>query len=226
MTTPEAGAPDALKLALRDGLAPCLRAEGFKGSGTTWVSQTTLGDAAIVNVQSSSSSNRTEVLCVVNLAIAPDPWLDWRSVQLGKPRSKSLKEHDGLWRQRMYPTVSARVRGSEEWWAVRDTQSAELAVHDMVEGLRTSALPRLRELLTRQGLIASVREGDLGLIKSTSAGGFFTRALALLLADQGPSDELSSLLGGFYAEQDERLRAYDEKFLPWIEARLESSSRT
>jgi Domain of unknown function (DUF4304) len=161
---------------------------------------------------------------VINLAVAPQPWHAWRAVQLGKPAPKTPKEYDGLWRDRLHATDEVKSRGSEAWWSVRDERSAQAAVENMVEGLTASALPRLAELVNREGLIRSVRQGDLGHMKAASAEGFFDRALALLLADDGPSDELTLLLDGFANEDDERLIAYDQTFLPWLGERVRASS--
>ena len=217
-------AQDALKIAIREQLGPALRSEGYRGSGTTWTRQSPRGDFAVVNVQSSSFSSRSEVTCVINLAVAPQPWLAWHAVQLGKPVPKSPKEYDGLWRDRLHATDEVKSRGGEAWWSVRDDSSAQKAVENMVGGLTMTALPRLSELLDREGLIRSVRQGDLGHIKAASARGFFDRALGLLLADDGPSDELALLLDRFADEPDERLIAYDRKFLPWLTERIQGNA--
>ena len=161
---------------------------------------------------------------MINLAVAPQPWLAWRAVQLGKLVPKSPKEHDGLWRDRLHATDEDKARGSEAWWSVRDDPSAQKAVENMVGGLTTTALPCLSKLLDREGLVRSVRQGDLGHIKAASARGFFDRALALLLADDGPSDELSLLLDRFADEPDERLTAYDRRFLPWLTERIQGNA--
>lgn len=215
-----ATAQAALKTALRDILSPALRSQGFKGSGITWTHETELGDVAIVNVQSSSWSTREEVRCFVDLAVAPDPWMDWRSTQTGQPRRKSPKENDGLWRSRLDRPTPPGARGSEPWWVIHDMRSAEVAVTEMRDELIGSSLARLRELVTREGLIAAVREGDLGYMKKSSFGGFFDRMLALLLVDEGPSDELARLQTQFTASQSEHLDKYDEKFIPWLTTRL------
>jgi hypothetical protein len=59
----------------------------------------------VVNVQSSSFSSSDEVLCVINLAVAPEPWLAWQSEQFGRPLPKAVKEFHGLWRGRVQELV-------------------------------------------------------------------------------------------------------------------------
>lgn len=60
-----------LSVALSQIVAPALRRHGFKGSGKTWRRRNELGDLAIVNVQSATSSTPVQVRCAINLAMAP-----------------------------------------------------------------------------------------------------------------------------------------------------------
>jgi hypothetical protein len=89
----------ALRAALRDIVGPAARAAGFKGSAPTWRSANSHGDWAVVNVQSSRGSTAESLRCVINLAVAPAPWLDWRRESLGS-LPKSVTESLGLWRDR------------------------------------------------------------------------------------------------------------------------------
>jgi hypothetical protein len=66
----------ALKAALRDIVAPAARTHGFKGSAPNWRRASAAGDWAVVNVQSSQYSSSGAVRCVINLAVAPAPWLE------------------------------------------------------------------------------------------------------------------------------------------------------
>jgi hypothetical protein len=55
-----------------------------------------------VNVQSSPWNTAEHVSCVINLAVAPAPWLDWQRELLGG-LPKSVSEPLGLYRDRLYP---------------------------------------------------------------------------------------------------------------------------
>jgi hypothetical protein len=92
----------ALRAALRDIVGPAARAAGFRGSGSTWRSANSQGDWAVVNVQSSPWNTAEHVSCVINLAVAPAPWLDWQRELLGG-LPKSVSEPLGLYRDRLYP---------------------------------------------------------------------------------------------------------------------------
>lgn len=92
----------------------------------------------------------------------------------------------------------------------------------MVSQLRGDAVPLLGRLLDREAMVAAVRSGDLGFIAAQSSPVFFDRALAVLLADEGPSAELDALLAQFNAEQDENLKRFNESFVPWLTARAAS----
>jgi len=215
-------ATDALKSVLRDVVGPYLRSEGFKGSGTTWTLTAPNGDRGVVNVQSSQFSSKSEVRCIVNVAVLPEPWWAWQAFHHGAAMPKSPREYHGLWRQRLQPSTGGQPRGSEEWWSVRDEATARTAAEDMVLQLRTDAVPLLRRLLDRDAILAAVRAGDLGFITVQSSPAYFDRALAVLLADEGQSAELDALLTRLAAEQDENLKAFNESFVPWLTARATS----
>lgn len=82
----------ALKAALGGIVAPTARTAEFMGSGSTWRLTNSHGDWAVVNVQSSSSSTARSVHCVIKLAVAPTPWLDWMRASLGS-LPKPINEH-------------------------------------------------------------------------------------------------------------------------------------
>src|SRR5215831_12700174 len=105
----------ALRAALRDTVAPAARAAGFKGSGSTWRSANSDGDWAVVNVQSSRSSTAECVRCVINLVVAPAPWLDWMRESLGS-LPKSVRESLGLYRDRLHP--AGTPAGVDKWWQI------------------------------------------------------------------------------------------------------------
>lgn len=211
-------AQEALKAALRERIQPLLRSHGYKGSLPTWTRKNQAGDVAVVNVQSSSFSSAEEVLCVVNLAVAPKPWLDWSEVRFGKP-VKAVKESDGLWRDRLHATDRRVSRGGEPWWGVRDTLTAGLAADDMAEQLQTTALPLLEGLLDRDQFIKTVRGGDLGFAKSSSLPTYFDWALLVLLADKAGSDDFEGLLARVEADDTALASEHVQRLIAWVRSR-------
>ncbi len=182
----------ALKTALRDVLGPCARGHGFKGSAPTWRKSTSSGDWAVVSVQSSSFSSAEHLKCVINLAVAPEPWLRWSRVELGAGMPKSVTESLGLYRERLHP--EGTVPGQDDWWEITDAASAMSAVEDMVVQLDVAGWSVLDRLLSPEGMLEKVRAGVLGPWKRPSGGVFLARAEALLLMDDGPSPELDERL--------------------------------
>lgn len=183
---------EALKVALREMLGPSARIHGFKGTAPTWRKSTPSGDWAVVNVQSSSFSSADHLKCVINLAVAPGPWLRWSRVTLGPGMPKSVTEALGLYRERLHPEGTAP--GHDAWWEITDAASAMSAVADMVVQLDVAGWPVLDRLLRPESMLEQVRSGILGNWKRSSHGVLFARAEALLLMDGGPSPELHERL--------------------------------
>jgi len=176
----------ALRAALRDIVGPQARAAGFKGSGSTWRSGNLQGDWAVVNVQSSSWNTAECVRCVINLAVAPAPWLDWLRESLGS-LPKSVNESLGLYRDRLHP--AGTPPGADGWWQISSDSDARAAAADMVVQLADHGWPTLTRLLNRQALLDSIRSGDLGHMKAEHHNVFFARAEALLIAGDGTSEQ-------------------------------------
>lgn len=179
---------EALKIALRDVLGPCSRSHGFKGTAPTWRKSTPSGDWAVMNVQSSSFSSAEHLKCVINLAVAPEPWLRWSRVELGPRMPKSVTESLGHYRERLHPEGTAPDQ--DVWWEITDAASATSAVADMAVQLDAAGWPVLDRLLRPESMLEQVRTGSLGNCKRSSFGVFFARSEALLLMDGGPSPEL------------------------------------
>jgi hypothetical protein len=62
-----------------------------------------------VNVQSSLSGTAEQLKCVINLSVAPFPWLDWLNSSMGSV-PKSITASLGLYRDRLHPTGSPAER--------------------------------------------------------------------------------------------------------------------
>lgn len=183
---------EALKVALREVLGPSARIHGFKGTAPTWRKSTPSGDWAVMNVQSSSYSSAEHLKCVINLAVAPAPWLRWSRVKLGPGMPKSVTESLGLYRERLHPEGTSP--GHDVWWEMTDAVSATSAVADMVFQLDVAGWPVLDRLLRPESMLEQVRTGSLGNWKRSSSAVLFARAEALLLMDGGPSPELHERL--------------------------------
>jgi hypothetical protein len=209
-------AQDALKAALRDHLGPAARAHGYKGSAPNWRKSSTLGDWAVVGVQSSSFSSADHLRCVVNLAFAPEPWLRWEAEHLGAGMPKSVTESLGLYRERLHPRDTPE--GTDGWWDVSDGQSARVAVADMCAQLDRAGWPVLERMFSRGGMMARLHDGDLGMMKRSNFEVFFARAEALLLMDAGPSDALESRLDYALSNVIPRQREHAERLDAWVRA--------
>jgi hypothetical protein len=210
---------EATKVAIRELVGPALRAEGFKGSGSTWNLSSESGDFAVVNVQRSQYNQGSEVRFVVNLAIVPKPWMENRHPEdLGV---RPVKEYYGLWRDRLHPSPSSThsTEGADRWWLVRDSQSADAAATDVVEQLRLTAVPKLRSLLDREILVAELRKGDLGFIKGKGNWAFRCSGLAILLSDDGPSQELEDVLDELGALLNDQQMDMYRNLCAWVERR-------
>ncbi|MEU4088709.1 DUF4304 domain-containing protein [Streptomyces aureus] len=205
-----------LKAALGDIVGPAARTAGFKGSGSTWRLTNAQGDWAVVNVQSSSSSTSRSVRCVINLAVAPAPWLDWMQESLGS-LPKSVNASLGLYRARLHP--NGTPAGRDWWWEISNERDARAAADDMVVQLADHGWPTLTRLLDRQALLNSIRAGDLGHMKAGHFDVFFARAEALLIAEDGPSTRLDELLDRATTNAIPAQKANAEKFAAWVRSR-------
>jgi hypothetical protein len=178
-----------------------------------------MGDWAIVNVQSSSWSTSEALQCVVNISAAPEPWLRWQRHALGTSMPKTITESLGLFRDRLHPAGTRP--GVDGWWEVSDNTSAVEAVADMLVQLDHTGWARLDDLLTRDGMLAALRRGDLGFMKRENFPVFFARAEALLLMDSGLTERLESLLtealNGAMAAQRQNADDFDG----WVRSQAE-----
>ena len=181
-------AQDQLRAAVKEQVVLLLRAHGFKGTFPTWRRTGDRGDVAVVNIQFSSWNTRDRARIHVNLAVASDPWLDWDAVRFGRPRSKVVQENHGLWRDRLDPPPDWRHD-----WEVHDEASAQKVAIALAQQLNDVGLPTIVPLIDRSALLECLRTGSLGYMPRASYELYYEMALAVLLADDGPSAELARL---------------------------------
>jgi hypothetical protein len=200
-------AKENYRMMLRDIIGPALRQHGFKGSAPNWVLVAEDGDRAIVSVQSSAWNSADEVRFYVNLSVVPKPWWSWE--QHGSPEleGKTPKEQHGLWRQRLEETQP---------WMVVDEASAQNCGADVVTQLDNEAIPVLHRLVHRHEMIASIRAGECGEIRGPGYQIYFDRALAILISEEGPSQELDQLVSQLAADEHPYAAARNKEIVAWI----------
>jgi hypothetical protein len=171
-------------------------------------------------VQSSRRSTAESLRCVINLAVAPAPWLDWLRESLGSlPRS--VTESLGLWRDRLHP--SGTPAGTDRWWQISSDSDARAAAADMIVQLADHGWPALTRLLNRQTLLDSIRSGDLGFRKAEHFEVLFAQAEAVLIAEDGPSARLDELLDRVTTNATAAQQANAAKFAAWVRAHAKRS---
>lgn len=156
-------APEALRSALRDVVAPVLRDAGYRASGSTWRRVTDRDDTAIVNLQLSQWNGKDEAKVYVNLAVVPAPWWEWTRADAETSAKRPL-EHHGLFRERMEPPETERARPDS--WRCWDESSALTAAEELRHRLSELGLPKLADLSDRERMIGAVRDGAIGDMSS------------------------------------------------------------
>ena len=209
-------APLALRSALREIVSPFMRASAFDGSPPTWRTFNSEGDCAVVNVQSSVSSRAKRARCVVNIAVAPRPWVQWCAYS--GIDSKLISAASGLYRDRLYPSGS--VLDNEVWWELSTQAEASLVAADIVRQLQANGLPRLKALLDRANLLQSMRDHDLGFFKGPLFRKHFDKATAVLLSEYGPSAELEHALRRIESDASASDSLRNDEFVDWIRGRI------
>ncbi|RZU73576.1 uncharacterized protein DUF4304 [Micromonospora kangleipakensis] len=210
----------ALRAALRDVVAPAARADGFKGSAPTWRITNAQGDWAVVDVQSSAYSTSESLRCVINLAVAPAPWLAWQQQSLGS-LPKAISESLGLYRLRLHPTGTPP--GRDGWWEISGERDASAAATDMTRQLAIHGWPTLKRLMDRDALLDQIRSGDLGYMKAKNFPVFFARAEALMLAENGSNPRIEELLADATANVMPAQHDNAVRFAEWVRNRAARS---
>ncbi|QZN86224.1 DUF4304 domain-containing protein [Cellulomonas sp. C5510] len=187
---------EALRAALREHVGPAARSHGFRGTAPTWRRCSPSGDWAIVNVQSSSWNTRESMSCVINVFVAPAPWLEWMKEALGAGYPRSVGGSLGLYGARLHPTGAPA--GADVWWEINSQAEAEAAAMDMGHQLELNGWTTLTRLLEEEAMLEQVRTGGLSDMKRASHEVFFARAEALLVSEDGPGPGLDRLLAGAF----------------------------
>jgi hypothetical protein len=106
---------------------------------------------------------------------------------------------------------------------IRGQEDARRCAPDVIGQLVDTAVPRLKQLLDRDTLLATVRARDFGSRGPHDP----STAIAVLLSDRGPSAELDELLDRRAKANELRSpRVQDDRFIAWIRRRVESRDHT
>ena len=211
-----------LRTALRDQFGPAARAQGYRGSAPTWRKVSEADYVAVVNVQTSSSSTASRVMCVLNISVVPEPYLRWQAARGYPVDPRKVANGMGPYFDRYEPSSPGAIRA--DWWDVYDDASASTAVQDMLQQMADGGWCRLDSVITPEGMLASVRKGDLGFGSPRSPGGPLWKARSLLLMDAGPSDELDEALDGFLHDAGPH-REHRERFVSWVREQAHRAER-
>ena len=145
----------------------------------------------------------------VNTSVIPVAWWRWKNHHLGSSETRPPKEYDGLCRQRLNAQVQ-QASTRPEWWSVIDQRSAIRACDDVVNQLDHGRLQELQHLLQPGAILAAARSGRLPGATYDTRG-----VVAVLLTDQGSSDELNELLTELETLEDPRLRSIFWPTMEW-----------
>jgi hypothetical protein len=178
---------DAIDQVILDRVAPVLEEGGFRHQGRVFWLQSAPRDRALVSVHASRLGPR-QAEFFVDLAILPAVYRDWLS-QRGKRHDDPI----GLWTGPLHSPGRHDSAWLGHW-------SFDLDDHETGQQLTwrlRKMLPGLVRLLDRDNFLAFVRnpstpESELHLRRDA--------AIALLLAENGDSVELDTLLAGLAAQ--------------------------
>jgi hypothetical protein len=164
-----------------------VKARGYRRTRRVWRKSNDVGDLVVFDVQSSAFNSADEVRFFVNLAAIPAPAWDCKQ-DLGGRRAAGPGTPDGVYQERLRP--SPGIDGG--WWTVTSAETAQSAIQDLAQRLDEVALPLLDSLLDRAEMTTRLRERRVGFPAGFEM--YADRWLAVLLSDDGPSDELDRVL--------------------------------
>lgn len=198
-----------------------MTAEGFTRTGTRYQLVSEVGDYALVEFTPIIGLTDSAVRFRVSSAVLPGPELEWR-------RARAAARPDTAWAaiepeartgwlqsRHLPPSTHAVIDGplpnlNASLWAFTPATAAACSVA-IVRLLTSEVVPRLRHLLNRKELLATV----LGAETDADVGK--AHATIILLVDEGPSDRLEAML------QHEELYEYgptEPELAAWARTRL------
>ena len=196
-----------IEVLLRDRAAPLLKGHGFRRSGGTFRHNTAKGDVAVVSIRSWRLME-AELEFWVEMGLVTRVMLEYRAA-LGeevRPELVGFTDTFGTWSTRMRDPAKTVLEGNDLWQFDLDDEGSVqrfLATLD-------SSVAELIALTERPALIEALRH-PAPTVQTGSAW-----SLALLMADQGRSPELESLL------EELRDAGRDTDEITWLEARADS----
>ena len=127
-------------------VATALMPLGFRRRGSVFTRQ--LDEVThILSLQSSTSSTASLLKITVNLGV----WVSFLAEHGSKPELSSAH-----WRERLGLLMPQRI---DYWWEISSDHDAERATRQIVEAIRTHAVPEFEQLVTRNALAALWRAG-------------------------------------------------------------------
>src|SRR6266487_4793442 len=108
--------------------------------------------------------------------------------QIGGNLDRAVKEHDGLYRDRLRPAAQC-ASGPDQTWVGDGRRVRQTCRSGRCRALDQDGLPILLRLLDRSEMLEAARRGALGFGLRDVRG-----AVAVLLTAEAPSRELAALL--------------------------------
>lgn len=175
---------------LADAVTPALEPEGFTRTRRVFTRENSDRDRAFVEFRAVQLGGNVDVHFTIDVALQPRVYAAWLESR------GSVNPSTGMFLRRpRQPVVEGRPRGT--WALDLDDKPAIMALVDaVVSNARTYAA-----LLERPVLLEAVRAGKLP--GGTDVGTTRESALALLLADDGPSTELDSIVSDIRRKSEE-----------------------
>jgi len=137
---------------IKDAVAPALRDLGFRGSGQSYAIPSD-EHWALLGFQKRTSSTRERVLFTVNLTVvSKDNWAAIRETSPWQPARPSpnfsVSGLPGAWSERI---GSLLPNPTDFWWEIESERQVRSATADIIEKIRTYALPAMqRQMNTLQ----------------------------------------------------------------------------
>jgi Domain of unknown function (DUF4304) len=153
----------------------------FERDGRVFRRYSPVGDAVVIDLQTSAHSDKSGRLFYVNTALVLAPAWAWTRQDRGLPANTSPKTVDGILRQRIYLPGDTFHR-----WEVRDEETAAMTL-ERLKGRLREEMPNLARLLDRAQLRVLAERKDL-------RGHGAWSILAWLLAEEGRTGEVKKLV--------------------------------